>query len=186
MSALILLVAVVIVAFWLIAIYNGLIAKRVACDNGWSQIDVQLKRRHDLIPNIVESVKGYAAHEKETLERVVQARNAAVSAKAPAEVIQNENALSGALRQLFALAENYPNLKANENFSQLQEELAATENKISFARQHYNDCVDIYNVGIQQFPANIIAGFGSFPMRQFFELAPEEKQAVQETPKVSF
>ena len=186
MSGIILLVLVVLTGFYFVAIYNGLIAKRVSCDNAWSQIDVQLKRRHDLIPNIVESVKGYAAHEKDTLERVIQARNAAMSATSPGEVMKNENILSGALRQLFALSESYPDLKANQNFLQLQEELVATENRIGFSRQHYNDCVDLYNTSVQQFPASFIAGFGNFPLRTFFELSQDEKQAVQSPPKVSF
>ena len=161
---------------------------RVACENAWSQIDVQLKRRYDLVPNLVETVKGYASHEQETFEKVIQARNAAASttpdnlqAKA-----QAENMLSGALRQLFALSEAYPDLKANENFAQLQEELTSTENKISFARQHYNDTAGQYNTAIQQVPNNIVAGFGNFPMREFFELDANEAEAAKSAPEIKF
>ena len=185
-AGIVLLIIIVAGAVYVVGIYNGLIQKRVACDNGWSQIDVQLKRRHDLIPNLIETVKGYASHEKETLERVVQARNAAISASSTAQVAQTENVLTGALRQLFALAENYPNLKANENFMQLQEELVSTENKISFARQHYNDSVELYNASIEQFPANIVVGFGSFPRREFWAMDEMEAKAAREVPKVQF
>lgn len=185
-GALILLVVIAVGAVYVIGVYNGLIQKKVACDNSWSQIDVQLKRRHDLIPNLIETVKGYAAHEKDTLERVVQARNAALSAQGAAQVAQTENILTGALRQLFALAENYPNLKANENFMQLQEELVSTENKIGFSRQHYNDSVELYNTSIQQFPANIIVGFGSFPKRDFWMMDEEGARAAKEAPKIKF
>lgn len=182
----ILLLAIVVAGIYVIGIYNGLVQKKIAAENAWSQIDVQLKRRHDLIPNLIETVKGYAAHERETLERVVNARNAALKAGNTAEVAQTENMLTGALRQLFALAENYPNLKANENFMQLQEELASTENKIGFARQHYNDSVELYNTAIQQFPGNFVAGFGSFPKKDFWALDAAEAQAVKEPPKVQF
>lgn len=175
---------------WAVGIYNGLIQKRIQCDNAWSQIDVQLKRRHDLIPNIVETVKGYAKHEQETFEKVIQARNGAVSAGGSGAGVAGqaaaENQLSGALRQLFAVAEAYPDLKANENFAQLQEELTSTENKISFARQHYNDSVGLYNTAIQQVPNNFIAGFGNFPKRDFFELDASEAAAVKQPPKVAF
>lgn len=187
MASLVFLLVIVIVVFGFVAaIYNGLIQKRVACDNAWSQIDVQLKRRHDLIPNLVEAVKGYAAHEKETLERVVQARNAAIASRNPSEVVQNENMLTGALRQLFALSENYPNLKANENFMQLQEELVSTENKIGFSRQFYNDSVGVYDTAIQQFPANMVAGFGNFPKKDFWAMDAEEAKVAQAAPKVAF
>ncbi|NMC62352.1 MAG: LemA family protein [SAR324 cluster bacterium] len=182
-AGLLLLVIIVIGTIFVIGVYNGLIQKKVACDNAWSQIDVQLKRRHDLIPNLIETVKGYAAHEKETLERVIQARNSAISAQNAVQVAQTENVLTGALRQLFALAENYPDLKANQNFLQLQEELVSTENKIGFARQHYNDSVELYNTSIQQFPGNIVVGFGSFPKREFW--AMDESEA-REAPKVKF
>ena len=163
--------------------YNSLVAKRVRCRNAWSQIDVQLKRRYDLIPNLVETVKGYAAHERETLERVIQARNQAISAKGVAQQAEAENFLTGALRQLFALSESYPGLKANENFAQLQEELTSTENKIAFARQHYNDSVGLYNTAREKFPANLVAGVFSFKTEEFFELEEAEER---EAPKVEF
>ena len=175
--------------FYAISIYNSLVLKRVATENGWSQIDVQLKRRYDLIPNLVEVVKGYASHEKNTLEAVIQARNSAVTAAGSGDVAsisQAENALSGALRQIFALSEAYPDLKANQNFAALQEELTTTENKVSFARQHYNDSVAVYNTAIQQVPANIVAGMTGFEKKVYFELEGEEKAAVQQAPKISF
>jgi len=163
--------------------YNGLVTRRVRCRNAWSQIDVQLKRRYDLIPNLVETVKGYAAHERETLERVIQARNQAISAKGVAQQAEAENFLTGALRQLFALSESYPGLKANENFAQLQEELTSTENKIAFARQHYNDSVGLYNTAREKFPANLVAGVFAFKTEEFFELEEAEER---EAPKVEF
>jgi LemA protein len=155
-------------------------------DEAWSGIDVQLKRRHDLIPNLIETVKGYAAHERETLENVVQARNSAVSAQDsgdPAALGAAENILTGALRQVFALSEAYPDLKANTNFLDLQAQLADTEDKISAARRIYNGNVRDYNTKIQQLPANIIAGMGNFTEREFFEI---EDAAQREAPKVSF
>lgn len=166
--------------------YNGLVNRKVETDNAWSQIDVQLKRRYDLIPNLVETVKGYAAHEKETLERVIQARNQAMNAKGVAEHTQAENALSGTLKTLFALSESYPDLKANQNFMSLQEELTATENRIGFARQHYNDVVGQYNAGLMRFPANLIGGMFGFRPAEFFQLSGEEKAAVQQPPQVKF
>lgn len=185
----VLLVVLLLAVVVFIGIYNGLVSKRVATENAWSQIDVQLKRRHDLIPNLVETVKGYAAHEKETLERVIKARNSAISASQAHDVkeqSQAENMLTGALRQIFALSESYPDLKANQNFSQLQEELTSTENRISFARQHYNDCVGVFNTAIEQFPGNVVSGFGNFKRREFFELDAEEIKAAKVAPKVSF
>lgn len=166
-----------------VALYNGLVQKRIRCEEAWSQIDVQLKRRYDLIPNLVETVKGYAAHEKETLERVIQARNQAISATGVKEQAQAENFLTGALRQLFALSESYPNLKANENFAQLQEELTSTENKIAFSRQHYNDSVAVYTTARQAFPSNVVAGMFNFPPKDYFEL---EEPAAKQPPKVKF
>jgi len=163
--------------------YNGLVTRRVRCRNAWSQIDVQLKRRYDLIPNLVETVKGYAAHERETLEAVIQARNQAISAQGVAQQAEAENFLSGALRQLFALSESYPGLKANENFAQLQEELTSTENKIAFARQHFNDSVGSYNTAREKFPANLIAGMFGFKVEEFFELEDAEQR---EAPQVQF
>ena len=181
--------ALVLVALAYFAIYNSLVTKRIATENAWSQIDIQLKRRHDLIPNLVETVKGYASHEKETLERVIQARNAAVAAPGSRDIAatsQAENMLSGALRQIFALSESYPDLKANTNFLQLQEEITSTENRISFARQHYNDSVSLYNTAVQTVPSNIVANLGGFQNKAFFELDAAEAEAVKATPKVSF
>jgi LemA protein len=166
-----------------IGVYNSLVQKRVRCQEAWSQIDVQLKRRYDLIPNLVETVKGYAAHEKETLERVIQARQQAIAAQGVRQQAEAENMLTGALRQLFALSEAYPNLKANENFAALQEELASTENRISFSRQHYNDSSAVYNTVVQSFPNNVIAGMFGFGRQDYFEL---EDAAMRQAPKVKF
>ena len=174
---------VVVLVLGLIAIYNGLVQKRIRCQEAWSQIDVQLKRRYDLIPNIVETVKGYAAHEKDTLERVIQARNQAIAAQGVGQQAEAENMLTGALRQLFALSESYPNLKANENFAQLQEELTSTENRIAFSRQHYNDSSAVYNTARERFPNNIIANSFGFKAREYFEM---EAPAQREAPKVQF
>ncbi len=171
------------VAIWLIAAYNGLVGLRNQVKSAWSQIDVQLKRRYDLIPNLVETVKGYAAHEKGTLENVVKARQAGIDAKTVGEQAQAENMITGALRQLFALSEAYPNLKANENFLALQEELASTENKIGFARQYYNETVQSFNTAQQVFPTNLVAGTFGFKPAEFFEL---EEPAAREAPKVKF
>lgn len=176
----------VLVLFIAIAIYNGLVNGRIETQNAWAQIDVQLKRRHDLIPNLVETVKGYAKHESSTLEKVIQARNAAVSAQGINNQIAAENQLSGALRQLFALSESYPDLKANTNFMGLQEELKSTENRIGFSRQHYNDSVGKYNASLQRFPNNIVAGFTGFTAVGFYEVPPEEQAAVNQAPKVQF
>ncbi len=173
--------AVLVVLF--IAVYNGLVQKRVRCQEAWSQIDVQLKRRYDLIPNLVNTVKGYAAHEKETLERVINARNQAISAQGVQQQAEAENMLTGALRQLFALSESYPDLKANENFLQLQEELTSTENKIAFSRQHYNDSAAVYNIAREKFPNSIVAGMFNFQKRDYFEI---EEPAQRETPEVKF
>jgi len=180
----ILIVVVVLVALYLLFLYNGLIGKKNKVDNAWSQIDVQLKRRHDLIPNLVETVKGYAAHERGTLDAVVQARNAAVTAtgQGPAAAAQAENAVTGALRQLFALSEAYPDLKANQNFLSLQEELTATEGRVAYARQFYNDSVLTYNTGIQTFPAALIARRMHFGPREYFEA----DDGSREVPTVSF
>lgn len=174
---------VVLVIVIVIAIYNGLVTKRVTCDEAWSQIDVQLKRRYDLIPNLVETVKGYAAHESGTLENVIKARNAAIAADGVAAQAGAENMLTGALGKLFALSESYPNLKANENFAQLQEELTSTENKISFSRQHFNKTVAVFNIAILKFPNNMIAGTFNFKKREMFELEDREQR---EALKVKF
>jgi LemA protein len=170
----------------LVAIYNSLVNKRVETENSWSQIDVQLKRRYDLIPNLVETVKGYASHEKETLERVVQARNMAMSARGVAEQAQAENMLTGTLKTLFSVVEAYPDLKANQNFIGLQEELKSTENRIGFARQHYNDVVAQYNGSLQRFPSNIIAGTFGFKPSEFFKLDVGEAAEVRKAPQVKF
>lgn len=158
-------IILVVLGLFLIVLYNGLVQSRNQVRNAYSQIDVQLKRRYDLIPNLVETVKGYAKHEQETLENVVRARQAGISASGVAAQAAAENALTGALRQLFALSEAYPDLKANQNFSQLQEELASTENKIGFARQHYNNTVENYNNKIQSFPGVLVAGVFGFAPR---------------------
>jgi LemA protein len=168
------------------ATYNRLVNGKVQTENAWSQIDVQLRRRYDLIPNLVETVKGYAGHEKETLERVIQARNMAVNARGPEQVGQAENMLSGALKSLFAVSEAYPNLKANQNFLDLQEELKGTENRIGFARQFYNDSVGQYNTALLTFPNNIIANMFGFRQVAFFQLSPEETAAVRAAPQVKF
>lgn len=175
-------VVVIALALALIALYNRLVVLRNRVDNAWAQIDVQLKRRYDLIPNIVETVKGYATHESETFEKVTQARNMAINASGVAEQGQAENMLTGALKSLFAVAEAYPELKANQNFMQLQEELTNTESKIAYARQFYNDSVMSFNTAIQSFPANLIAGMFGFTAREYFEI----EAAAAEAPKVSF
>ena len=180
---LVLLGLIAVVGFWLAGMYNGLVRLRNVVKNAWAQIDVQLKRRHDLIPNLVETVKGYAGHEKSTLEEVTRARAAAVKADGPGAQGQAEGALSGALGRLMLVVEQYPDLKANQNFLGLQEELTSTENKIGFSRQHYNDSVMTYNTRIQKFPDNIVAGSFSFSEESFFELQDE---AAREAPKVSF
>ena len=183
MVAVIVIVVIVVLiglVFWLG--YNGLVKRRVQVDNAWSQIDVQLKRRHDLIPNLVETVKGYAAHERGTFEAVTNARANAINAQSPPEQAQAENVLSGALKSLFAVAEAYPDLKANQNFLNLQEELTSAEDRIAYARQYYNDSVGSYNTQIQKFPTNLLAGMFHFDRREFYDAAPEDT----ETPQVQF
>jgi LemA protein len=175
-----LLVLVVLAA--VIGIYNRLVVLRNRVDNAWSQIDVQLKRRYDLIPNLVETVKGYAAHESGTFEKVTQARNMAMNATGVKAQSEAENMLSGTLKSLFAVAEAYPDLKANQNFMQLQEELSGTESKIAYARQFYNDSVMSYNTSLQTFPNNVLAGMFGFTQREYFEI----EVAAKEAPKVSF
>jgi LemA protein len=176
---------IVLFVLWIIMIYNGLVALRQRVNQAFSDIDVQTKQRHDLIPNLVETVKGYAAHERGTLEAVVQARNAAVTAQAGGVAAQAaaENVLSGALRQLFALSEAYPDLKANQNMMQLSEELTSTENKVAFARQAYNDSVMSYNNAREVFPSSIIAGMFNFQPASPLDIAKPE---AREAPKVSF
>ncbi|HEY3095490.1 MAG TPA: LemA family protein [Acidimicrobiia bacterium] len=171
------LVVLLLLVFWLG--YNGLVRRRNQVDNAWSQIDVQLKRRHDLIPNLVETVKGYAAHERGTFEAVTNARANAINAQTPAEQAQAENALSGALKSLFAVAEAYPDLKANQNFLSLQEELTSTEDRVAYARQFYNDSVLSYNNKLQTFPRNVIAGMFNFEKREYFEGEPEATGPVR-------
>jgi LemA protein len=166
-------------------IYNQLVAMRQRVGQAFADVDVQLKLRHDLIPNLVETVKGYAAHERGTLEAVVQARNAAVAAQGPAQQAAAENVLTGALRQMFALAEAYPDLKANQNFQQLQAELSDVENKIAAARRFFNNAVQEYNTGIQQFPAALFAATLGFSQRTFFDVG-EERAVVEKAPQVKF
>jgi LemA protein len=173
----IVLIVLAVLVVILVIIYNGLVQARNRVDNAWAQVDVQLKRRYDLIPNLVETVKGYASHERETFERVTQARSAAQSAAGPAEQAQAENFLTQALRQLFAVAEAYPELRASENFQNLQTELAETENRIAVSRQIYNDTVLTYNNKVQQIPTNIVAGLTGFKTREFFEAGAEAAEA---------
>ena len=177
---------VLLIIGWVIGIYNGLQRRKLNAENAWSDIDVQLKRRHDLIPNLVGTVKGYAEHEKSTFEMVTQARSAAVGAQGVAEQAGAENMLTQALGKLFAVAEAYPDLKANTNFLQLQEELTSTENKIGFARQHYNRTVNQFNEATKVFPSNLISGMFGFSEMDFFELDAREAAAVREAPKVEF
>jgi len=174
---------VVVLVLWAIGIYNGLIRLRNQVDNSWSQIDVQLKRRHDLIPNLIETTKGYMQHERGTLESVTQARAQAMGAKSVGESAKAEGMLSEALTKFMMVAESYPDLKANQNFLALQETLTSTENKIAFARQAYNDSVLFYNNKIQMFPSNVVAETFDFTKREFFEV---ENAAEREVPKVSF
>ena len=185
MGLIITIVILAVIAFALIGIYNSLVQLRVRADNAWADIDVQLKRRYDLIPNLVETVKGYAAHERGTLDEVVKARNAAVAAQGPAQQAAAENLLSGALRQLFALAESYPDLKASANFQQLQAELTDIENKIAAARRFFNTAVQEYNTGIQRFPAALFAASLGFAPKEFFDLG-DERKTVGEAPQVKF
>jgi LemA protein len=177
--AIVILVGIaVVVAVAVVAIYNGLVRQRNRIDAAWAQIDVQLRRRYDLIPNLVETVKGYAAHERDTLEQVTRARTMAVEAQGPAQAAQAENVLTGALKSLFAVAEAYPELKANQNFLALQEELAGTEGRIAYARQFYNDQVYRYNTRIQTVPSNIIANVFHFAEREYFEADDESRGPV--------
>jgi LemA protein len=172
------LIASVVAAAWMIVTFNGLIVLKNQTLNGWKQIDVQLKRRHDLVPNLVETVKWVMKFEQDTLTRVIEARTKAVSAQGVAQKAQQENILTGALRQLFALVENYPDLKSNENVLKLQEELVSTENRIAFVRQFYNDIATKFNIAQQSFPANTIAGLFGFKPADLFEVTdPAEKQA---------
>ena len=178
-----LVIVVAVVAIVLVVLYNGLVRKRNEVDNAWSQIDVQLKRRLDLVPNLVETVKGYAAHERAALEAVIAARSHSLAAgSTPHEQAKVDNELSGALRQLFALAEAYPDLKANQGFVSLQDELANTESRIAYARQFYGDAVESYNTAIQAVPGVIVARIFGFTEREYFEA----EEAAREVPKVQF
>jgi LemA protein len=179
MGAIIFLVIVVVIAVVLVGMYNGLVQLRVRCDSAWSDIDVQLKRRHDLIPNLVETVKGYAAHEKGTFENIAKFRSQAMQATGPADKAIAENQLSGALKSLFAVAENYPELKASDQFTQLQGQLSQTEDAIQNARRYYNAVVRDLNTKIQSFPTNILAGMFGFTQRQFFETTDADREPVQ-------
>lgn len=181
----IIVVAVLLLALvlWAVGIFNTLVQLRENTKNGWSQIDVQLKRRHDLIPNLVETAKGYMAHERETLENVIKARQQAIDAGTFKDKQAAENFLSSTLRSLFAVSENYPNLKADQQMRQLQEELVTTENKISFARQYYNDEVNRLNTAVQSFPDNVVANMFQFKKREFFEIEDASEKAA---PQVKF
>ena len=180
---LIFLVIVVVILAYFVSNYNSLVRLRNQVKNAWSQIDVQLKRRHDLIPNLIETVKGYMTHERETLQNITNARSKAMGAGSVGEKAKAESELSGAMSQFYVVVENYPDLKANQNFLSLQEELTSTENKISFSRQSYNDQVLFYNNKTEMFPSNIIAGMFNFKPEEFFEL---EDKTEKEVPKVKF
>ncbi|HPD64956.1 MAG TPA: LemA family protein [Bacteroidia bacterium] len=182
-TTLIILAIVILLIFIFIGMYNSLVRLRNAVKNAWSQIDVQLKRRHDLIPNLIETVKGYMVHERELLEAITKYRASAMEAQGVGNISRAEGALSGALGRLNIAMENYPDLKANQNFLALQEELSSTENKIAFSRQNYNDQVMMFNNKIEMFPSNIIAGMFNFKQAEFFEI---EDKAEREVPKVSF
>ncbi len=191
MTALLIVLGVIIglallVVVWVIAIYNRLVALRQTTNQSWSDVDVQLKQRHDLVPNLVETVKGYAAHERGTLDAVIQARNAALTAKGPEAAGAAEGQLGAALGRLFALSEAYPDLKANTNFLQLQRELGDIENKIAAARRFYNASVSEYNATTESFPAVLFAGGFGFRTREFFEVAEAERAAIQQAPQVRF
>jgi LemA protein len=174
-----LLIIIVVVAAWVVAMYNGLVVLRNRIENAWSQIDVQLKGRTDLIPNLIETVKGYASHEKEVFLKVTEARSALVNAQGVHDQAEANNMLTGALKTLFAVAENYPELKANQNFMMLQEELAGTESKIAYARQFYNDTVLKYDNKREKFPSNIIANMFGFKAREYFEAGEADREPVK-------
>src|SRR3954447_1674435 len=181
-ALIVIVVVVVLLLLYVIATYNGLVKLRNRVENAWAQIDVQLKRRLDLVPNLVETVKGYAAHERQTLDAVIQARNAGVAAQGPQQEAQASNMLTGALRQLFALSEAYPDLKANQNFLSLQEELTATEGRVAYARQFYNDSVMGYNTKLDTFPSTFFARLMHLQRREYFEA----EDTAREVPKVDF
>ena len=185
MTAIIVIVVVVILAAWLVSMYNSLVKIRNNRENAFADIDVQLKQRHDLVPQLVETVKGYAAHEKDTLERVINARNGAIGAKTIDEKIVAENALSSALSGLKITLEAYPDLKANQNFLQLQEEIADLENKLSSVRRYFNSATKEYNNAVETFPSNILAGMFGFRKEVMFDLG-EQRAALEEAPKIKF
>ena len=185
MTAIIVIVVVVILAAWLVSMYNSLVRVRNNRENAFADIDVQLKQRHDLVPQLVETVKGYAAHEKDTLERVINARNGAIGAKTIDEKIVAENALSSALSGLKITLEAYPDLKANQNFLQLQEEIADLENKLSSVRRYFNSATKEYNGAVETFPSNILAGMFGFRKEVMFDLG-EQRAALEEAPKIKF
>ena len=185
MIAIIVIVVVVILAAWLVSMYNSLVKMRNNRENAFADIDVQLKQRHDLVPQLVETVKGYAAHEKDTLERVINARNGAIGAKTIDEKIVAENALSSALSGLKITLEAYPDLKANQNFLQLQEEIADLENKLSSVRRYFNSATKEYNNAVETFPSNILAGMFGFRKEVMFDLG-EQRAALEEAPKIKF
>ena len=176
---------IAVIVIWAISVYNNLVAMRQRTNQAFADIDVQLKQRRDLVPNLVETLKGYAGHERGTLEAVINARNAAMAAPGVEQKVAAENMLTGALRQLFALSENYPNLKANENFRQLQSDLADIENKLAASRRFFNNAVQEYNTGIQQFPAALFAGVFGFGQRQFFDVGQDRAQ-MEQAPSVKF
>jgi LemA protein len=178
-AVIIIVVVLVLLALYVIFSYNRLVGLRNRIENAWAQIDVQLKRRYDLIPNLVETVKGYASHERETLDAVIEARNAGMNAQGPHDQAEAENQITGALKSLFALSEAYPDLKANQNFAQLQEELTGTEGRIAYARQFYNDTVYRYNTKIQSFPSNILANTFRFSEREYFQADDESRGPTQ-------
>lgn len=177
-AAAVVVAVLILLGLYVVALYNRLVVYRNRVDNAWSQVDVQLRRRYDLIPNLVETVKGYATHEREVFERVTEARARAIAAGSVGEQAQAEDMLTRALRSLFAVAENYPELRASENFRKLQDELAETEDKIAFSRQFYNDTVLRYNNLTQSFPAVVLAGALGFAPREYFEVAEEARQPV--------
>jgi LemA protein len=184
-STIVVLAVIAVLVVWAISVYNSLISMRQRVNQAFADVDVQLKQRHDLVPNLVETVKGYAAHERGTLDEVVKARNAAVTAQGPAQQAAAENMLTGALRQLFALSEAYPDLKASANFQQLEAELTDLENKIAAARRFFNNAVQEYNTGIQRFPAALFAGAMGFSQKEYFDLGAD-RQTVGEAPQVKF
>ncbi len=187
MNALLVVLAIIaVIGVLVVSIYNGLVSKRQRCNQAFADIDVQLKQRQNLIPNLVETVKGYASHEKETLDAVITARNSAASAGTPGEMAAAEGMLTGALGKLFALAEAYPDLKANTNFLQLQDELSEIEDKIAAARRFYNSAVQDYNTTREQFPASMIAGSFGFEPREFFDLGVEDRATMSTPPEVNF